>query len=143
MHVQFAQHGRVVEIEDGSAVVIGKLRHAICVAKDTESEAYAQATRGYGVVPRSGSAEHDIACCADRHLACYFTSRKSNLTDVPPVPTRKRLDLAVLGASRQLYELGYHILWTTNTFSFDDPVSFIASLSIPQLQKLKSLHLID
>ena len=49
-----------------------------------------------------------------------------------------------MGACRQLYEQTHHILWTTNTFSFDDAVSFgkiMASLNIARLHKLKSLHL--
>ncbi|KAL9075931.1 MAG: hypothetical protein Q9161_001325 [Pseudevernia consocians] len=56
----------------------------------------------------------------------------------------KKLNLAVTGACRQLYEQEHHILWTTNTFSFDDAVSFgkfMVSLNIAQLHKLKSLHL--
>lgn len=43
-----------------------------------------------------------------------------------------------------LNEEAFHILWATNTFSFDDPVSFgrfISSFTIVQSHKLKSLHL--
>ena len=85
---------------------------------------------GNGNIHSSDLANYRVACCTDRHRPCYFTYQK--------------LDLAILGTSRQLYKEAFHILWATNTFSFDDPVSFgrfISSLSIPQVHKLKSLHL--
>ena len=85
---------------------------------------------GHGNIHSSDLANYDVACCTDRHRLCYFTYQK--------------LDLAILGASRQLYKEAFRILWATNTFSFDDPVSFrrfISSLSIDQVHKLKSLHL--
>lgn len=96
---------------------------------------------GYSNIVLSDSAEYYIACCADRHQACYFTSKSPGPKEVH---TDQKLDLAVLGACRQLYEQAHHILWTTNTFSFDDPVSFgrfISSLNPAQLHKLRSLHL--
>lgn len=138
MHVQF------VPVESGSVEqvpLIGKLRHAICVAKETESEAYARAIRGYDAVPLSDSKKYYIACCADRHQKCYCTSKTSGLIGVP---TEQKFDLAVLSVCWQVYEQAHDILWTTNTFSFDDPVSFhrfTASLNTAQLQKLTSLHL--
>ena len=85
---------------------------------------------GHGNIDSSNLASYHVACCTDRHRQCYYTHQK--------------LDLAVLGASRQLYKEAFHILWATNTFSFDDPVSFgrfVSSLNIAQLHKLKSLHL--
>ena len=56
----------------------------------------------------------------------------------------QEFNLAVLGVCRHLYEQAHHILWTTNTLSFDDPVSFgkfISSFNLGQLHKLKYLHL--
>lgn len=141
MHVQFVRHGQAEGGSIEQLPLTGNLRHAICVAKVSESDAYAQTTRGYSAVPSSESAEYYVACCADRHQACHSTSRTSGLKGVPP---EQKFDLAVLGACRQFYEEAHHILWTTNTFSFDDPVSFgkfIASLNTAQLYKLKSLHL--
>ena len=85
---------------------------------------------GHGNIHLSDLANYHVACCTDRHRPCYSTYQK--------------LDLAILGASRQLYKEAFHILWATNTFSFDDPVSFgrfISSLSIAQVYKLMSLHL--
>ena len=84
----------------------------------------------HGKTHSSDLANYHVACCTDRHRPCYSTAQK--------------LDLAILGASRQLYKEAFHILWATNTFSFDDPVSFgrfISSLSIAQVHKLKTLHL--
>ena len=84
----------------------------------------------HGNINSSDLANYHVACCTDRHRPCYLTYPK--------------LDLAILGASRQLYKEAFHILWATNTFSFDDPVSFgrfTSSLTVVQLHKLKSLHL--
>lgn len=141
MHVRFVRRGQGGDGSPEQVPLIGKLRHAICVAQGTESDAYSQATRGDSAVPSSDSAECHIACCADRHQTCYFTSRTSGRNEVPP---DQRFNLAVLGACRQLYEQAHHILWTTNTFLFDDPVSFgkfMASLNPAQLHKMRSLHL--
>ena len=85
---------------------------------------------GHGNINSSNLANYHVPCCTDRHGPCYFTYQK--------------LDLAILGASRQLYKDAFHILWATNTFSFDDPVSFgrfVSSLTVVQLHILKSLHL--
>ena len=139
VHVQYVQHesGTVEQVP-----LMGKLRHAICVARETEAEAYARAIRGYhDANPLSDSKKYYIACCADRHQKCYFTSRTLGLKNLP---AEQKFDLAVLSVCWQVYEEACHILWTTNTFSFDDPVSFhkfIASLNTAQLHKLTSLHL--
>ena len=85
---------------------------------------------GHGNINSSDLANYHVTCCTDRHRPCYLTYQK--------------LDLAILGASRQLYKEAFHILWATNTFSFDDPISFrrfISSSTLVQLHKLKSLHL--
>ena len=50
VHVHFVPHEQVIHLEDSSPVQIpatGIFRHATCVAKETESHAYAQATRTY------------------------------------------------------------------------------------------------
>ena len=139
--MRFVRRGQGAGGSPEQVPLIGKLRHAICVAKGTETDAYARATRGDGAGLSSDSAECHIACCADRHQTCYLTSRTSSLNEVPP---DQRFNLAVLGACRQLYEQAHHVLWTTNTFSFDDPVSFgkfMASLNTAQMHKMRSLHL--
>ena len=85
---------------------------------------------GQGNINSSDLANYHVPCCTDRHRPCYFSYQK--------------LDLAILSASRQLYKEAFHILWATNTFSFDDPASFgrfISSLTVVQLHQLKSLHL--
>ena len=85
---------------------------------------------GHSNINSSDLANYHVACCTDRHQPCYLTYQK--------------LNLAILGASRQLYREAFHILWATNTLSFDDPVSFgrfISRLRLAQVHKLKSLHL--
>ncbi|MCJ1455250.1 hypothetical protein MMC28_005604 [Mycoblastus sanguinarius] len=118
-------------------------RHAVCVAYHSESRAYKEASHGYRCVPCDDSAEYYIVNCAERHQLCgchdnnqFPTLRYGHLSP--------KIDLAVLGSCRQLYEEAHHLIWTTNTFSFDDPISFgnfLANLSLPQKRKLKKLHL--
>ena len=55
-----------------------------------------------------------------------------------------RLDLSVLGVCRQLYEEGNHLLWATNTFSFEDPRTFgkfVGSLNPAQKRNLARIHI--
>ena len=54
------------------------------------------------------------------------------------------LDLSVLGACRQIYDEAKAILWTTNTFSFEDGLSlqkFIQGLHTTQSNKLTRMHI--
>ena len=55
-----------------------------------------------------------------------------------------RVNLNVLGVCRQLYEEGNHLLWATNTFSFEDPRTFgkfFGSLNTAQKRKLTRIHI--
>lgn len=66
-----------------------------------------------------------------------------------PIPERKRsnqlmLSLSLLGASRQAYEEANRLLWTTNTFSFEDGrtlKTFVNSLHSTQRKKLTRMHI--
>ena len=54
------------------------------------------------------------------------------------------LDLSILSACRQLHEEANVILWTTNTFSFEDGLSlqnFIQGLHTTQSNKLTRMHI--
>lgn len=54
------------------------------------------------------------------------------------------LDLSILGACRQIYEEASVLLWTTNTFSFEDSTplrKFIRSLHSTQIRKLTRMHI--
>ena len=54
------------------------------------------------------------------------------------------IDLNVLGVCRQLYEEANHLLWATNTFSFEDPKTlgkFLGSLNPAQKRNLTSIHI--
>ena len=99
------------------------LRHAICVASQSELSAYEEAISGYAVVPKGQMAEYYIASCNERHAACKMCgSGPMYLSEADG--RALRVDLNVLGTCRQLYEEANHLLWTTNTFSFEDPKSF-------------------
>lgn len=94
-----------------------------------------RAIGGKAYVPSHDSAEFYVQSYQTRHKDCN-----------PKGPSNRtlRADLSVLGASRQLYEEANYILWTTNTFSFEDYVSFDAfvdSLTPAQKRDFRSLSI--
>ncbi|KAF6237693.1 hypothetical protein HO173_003894 [Letharia columbiana] len=118
-------------------------RHAICVANLSEQSAYEEAVSGHAVVPEGESPEFYVASCQERHATC-------NMCGSGPMFLREedrqalRVDLNVLGVCRQLYEEANHLLWATNTFSFEDPKTlekFLCSLNPAQKRKLTSIHI--
>ena len=118
-------------------------RHAICVATQSEQSAYDAFVSGDADIPEGESPEHYVAPCRERHVACKmcWDGPMYLLEEDQPV---LRVDLNVLGVCRQLYEEGNHLLWATNTFSFEDPRTFgkfFGSLNPAQKRKLTKLHI--
>ncbi len=77
--------------------------------------------------------EYYIKPSFERHKHCY---EERDIT--------QEIHFEVLGASRQLYEEGNYLLWTTNTFSFKDAWTmrtFFDSLNLAQKRKLRKLHI--
>ena len=118
-------------------------RHAICVAAQSEQSAYKDAISGTALVPEGESPDFYVAPCEKRHATCKMCGKG-------PMVLREedrqalRVDLNVLGVCRQLYEEANHLLWTTNTFSFDDPKTFnmfFGSLNPAQKRNLTSIHI--
>lgn len=125
------------------SVVKGTLRHAICVSNQSEQSAYDEAISGRIQVPYNASPQHFVPRCEQRHEDCKFCGNKCMYI---PAEDRKKLtlDLQILGSCRQLYEEANHLLWATNTFSFDDPTSFqqfVGGLNSAQKRNLSSLHI--
>ena len=118
-------------------------RHAICLAKQSEQSAYDSFVSGDADVPEGESPDHYVASCKLRHAACRMCG------DGPMYLLKEdrgalRVDLNVLGVCRQLYEEGNHLLWATNTFSFEDPKTFgkfFGSLNPAQKRKLSKIHI--
>ena len=72
----------------------------------------------------------------------YASGRVSTSMAVEGLP-KPMLDLSLLGVCRQAYEEASFLLWTTNTFSFENDVTFLAfinSLHSTQRETLKRLH---
>ena len=118
-------------------------RHAICVANQSEQSAYYEATSGYTEVPEGESPDFYVASCEERHAVCKMCG-----SNAMPLGKEDRqalqVDLNVLGVCRQLYEEANHLLWTTNTFSFEDPRTFqkfFSSLNPAQKRNLTSIHI--
>lgn len=118
-------------------------RHAICAVNQSEQSAYEEAVSGNAVVPEGESPEFYVASCKERHANCNIDEsgrkflRKEDRQAL-------RVDLNVLGVCRQLYEEANHLLWATNTFSFEDPKTFekfFGSLNPAQKRNLTSVHI--
>lgn len=115
------------------------IRHAICVASQSEQSAYKEAVSGYAIVPVDDSPEFYVASCDERHSACSMCGNGDLF-----LHQDLRVDLNILGVCRQLYEEANYLLWATNTFSFDDPKSFekfFASLNPAQKRNLTNIHI--
>ena len=136
-------------LEYGSALPLipltseGAFRHAICVANQSEYSAYKEAMSGNAAVPASEEPEFYIPSCIKRHANCKMCGRGHSYLLEEHRHTL-RVHLNVLGVCRQLYEEANHLLWATNTFSFDDPTTcqkFLVSLNAAQKHNLTSIHI--
>ena len=122
-------------VEDPPSV----LRHAICVANQSEQSAYQETVSGHANVPEHDSPDFYIASCDERHSACSMCGSGGMF-----LRQDRKVDLNVLGVSRQLYEEANVLMWKTNTFSFDDPQSFekfFGSLNPAQKRNLTHIHI--
>ena len=117
--------------------------HAICVANQSEQSAYKEIVAGNTIVPEGESPEFYVACCEERHANCKMCGNGPMFL-YKEDQQALRVDLNVLGVCRQLYEEANHLLWATNTFSFEDPKSFekfSTSLNLAQKHNLTSIHI--
>lgn len=103
-------------------------RYAVCVAYQTEDAACAKARTTEDAIERDYM----------RHFDCFFCG------DWDPVPITEKFPFGLFTSCWELNRLANTILYTTNTFSFDDPRSFrgfLASLESRQRKMIQSLHL--
>lgn len=118
-------------------------RHAICVANQSERSVYKEVISGHTVVPEGESPDFYVASCEERHSNCKMCGSEPMFLLEEDQQTL-RVDLNVLGVCRQLYEEANHLLWATNTFSFEDPKTlekFLDSLNPAQKRNLTSIHI--
>ena len=121
----------------------GALRHAICVANQSERSAYKKAISGSAIVPAHEKSDFYIPSCKERHADCKMCGSGPEYL-LEQDRQALRVDLNVLGVCRQLYEEANHLLWATNTFSFEDPITcqkFFASLNPAQKRNLTNIHI--
>ena len=109
---------------------------------------------GYTHIPTNDSADFYSPIFKRRHAYCkswdleddrVWSNEERFLSRLKTKEERRKpmLDLRILGACRQLYEEANVILWTTNTFSFEDGPSlqkFIQGLHSTQSKKLNRMH---
>lgn len=101
-----------------------RLQYATCVATVSENKAYKDFSSGYTDVPQNISLDYYTPTCGERHQGCKPWNENGNIPMIEGKLEQKGLDLSMLGASRQVYEEASLLLWSTNTFSFEDPESF-------------------
>jgi len=135
----------------------GVIVHALCVATISEDEAHKAFLSDRDAGPQQQSWEAYRTTRLRRHYNCELCDEMSHGQNDPlvsfkvpgldgfvPHEGHPRVDLSVLRICRCLYRDGTHILWATNTFSIEDPLSFekfMASLTSAQKASLTKLHI--
>lgn len=133
----------------------GRFRHTVCTATTSEDEAYEEFMTGHGHIPANDSAQFYSITFKERHVHCKSWSREDNrffdaeqqrLFRLMSADERRKpmLDLSILGVCRQIYEEANVLLWTTNTFSFEDTTTFrtfVDGLHSTQRKKLARIHI--
>ena len=111
----------IIYVKDKNA---RSLAHAVCMASNEDDDIGA-----------------NFKSFHDRHKNCKLCGPHPE-----GVPSAKHNDLSlhlsILGACRQLYAEGFHMLWTTNNFTFDDPRAFkifVSILNPAQRRKLTTI----
>ncbi|MCJ1453543.1 hypothetical protein MMC28_003890, partial [Mycoblastus sanguinarius] len=132
----------------------GYFRHCLCSAAQSENEAYEEFMEGYKNVHADENPQYYSIPFKKRHAHCkpwdredcrFFTDEERMGWREMPVADRprSRMSLSILGACRQMSVEANHILWTTNTFSFEDPHSleiFMNSLNPTQRKTFSAIH---
>ena len=133
-----------------------RFRHCVCTSDQSEDAAYQEFRNGYQKKPLDDSLDYYSRRFKDRHIFCKpFDNVHNSLslmdgrlhglyTLASGLPISRLRNLSILLVCRQLYEEASCTLWTTNTFSFDDPLSlerFIDVLSPSRSRYLAALHI--
>ena len=133
-----------------------RFRHCVCTSDQSEDAAYREFTSGYQEVPSDDSFDYYSRKFKDRHLYCKpFDEVRNSLslmdsrfhglyTLASGLPISRLRTLSILCVCRRVYKEASHILWATNTFSFDDPLSlerFIDVLNPSRTPYLTTLHI--
>lgn len=133
----------------------GRFRHAVCTATASEDEAYEEFMTGHKHVPADDSAQFYSITFKERHVHCkswslederFWNAEQRRLFRLMTAEERRKpmLDLSILGACRQMYEEANVLLYTTNTFSFEETTpfkTFVDGLHSTQRKKLTRIHI--
>lgn len=111
------------------------LAHAICTAKVPEAAASQQPIFGYSAIGNEQDSDDHGANSLGRHTKCGtgaldFGSTKNHFS--------------LLRVSRQTYQEANALVWTANTFPFNEAqafAKFMSLLDIAQMRKLTKLHI--
>ena len=131
----------------------GAFRHIECTAILTEDEAYEASKAPSQSVPAGEDPTCYVQPWESRHSNCYSLGEGTLIEEAwdrlfeqveDSIAKRGRITMcSLLGVSRQIYREGFKVFWSTNTFSFDDPYSFVeflGSLTLSQKRHLTKLH---
>ena len=133
----------------------GTFQHYVCTASKSEGEVYKKFRAGYRGIPQDEDPECYSAAFKVRHARCSLwdpnvfpvmtmEQRRNDIGVLRASRRNSRLDLSVLGTCRQIYTETNILLWTTNTFSFVNPLSlkeFVKILNPMQKRKLAAVHM--
>ena len=111
----------------------------------SEDEAYNEFMSSHPHISSLDPAEHHCLSFRERHAHCSpWSARKWMLPYDPVYADRKKLDLSVLRACRQIYAGANLLLWTTNTFSFEKNSTFqmfVNMIHSTQRMKIRRVHI--
>ena len=133
----------------------GAFRHIQCTAILTEDEAYEASKAPSQSVPAGEDPTCYVQSCESRHSNCYSLGNGTLGEEAwdrlfeqveDSIAKRGRINMcSLLSVSRQIYQEAFKVFWSTNTFSFDDPYSFVeflGSLTRSQKRHLTKLHVV-
>ena len=123
--------------------------HTTCIATQSESRAYQEFKSSHQSVSKENP-EEPIPF-QTRHAHCKPWAPKErgeqlkwrNPDGAAQVPYPK-LDLCIMRACKQTYVECSFLLWTTNTFSFEDPLTlrrFVDKMNTVQKKQLTTIHI--
>ncbi|KAL8896940.1 MAG: hypothetical protein Q9207_007474 [Kuettlingeria erythrocarpa] len=115
-----------------------------CSAPISEADALRQFHTQASSIPVDDNARWYVADACARHETCRPWERPGFACNDPASASPWRNQFSILRVCRELAARAFRIFWESNTFSFGESASFgrfLPSLSVMQLQRIRTIHL--
>ena len=120
-----------------------RFHHAVCVSHESNSD-HDHSQHGYQDAAVAEYATHQSLSCDHLHSECRLRSMDNIFGMIEEERVRLRMDLSILLVCQQIHDEATFVLWNTNTFSFDEEVTFekfVDGLSQTQKDTMANLHI--